>query len=50
MDVHFIYGYMVKNNSDSEKENPLLVLMGYSFSILTARNLLYAPVADRDDI
>ena len=35
-------GHIVKDHSDSERENPLLPLHGYSFQ-LAARVLLYAP-------
>ena len=45
--THFIYGYMVKDHSDSEKGNPLpphrLLLS------ITARVLLYAPPHRQDD-
>ena len=44
--THFIYGYMVKDHSDSEKGNPLLPI-GYSFR-LTARFFLYAPAHRQD--
>ena len=45
--THFIYGYMVKDHSDSEKGNPLPPL-GYSYR-LTARVLLYAPSHRQDN-
>ena len=47
--THFIYSYMVKDHSDSERGNLLRRHMGYSVR-LTARVLLYAPSHRQDNI
>ena len=45
--THFIYGYMVKDHSDSERGETCWCHMGYSFR-LTARVPLYAPSHRQD--
>ena len=45
--THFIYGYMVKDHSDSKIEETCCCHMGYSFR-LAAKVLLYAPFHRRD--
>ena len=40
--THFIYGYVVKDHSDSEREETRCCHIGYVFH-LAARVLLYAP-------